>query len=345
MKFLSGIISATVAATLFLAGCAGGPDRTEGGKYGDRSTFAEGEIKLPANYNKKNYRKLLLGVVVSNVAIDPRNGKQLASANPAQGLSTRLQTEMAKLKRFSVFSAFNRGGVTLFKSLEDVGDAKMPTDVNMRSLDIVLTLNLMLSVEKHARHSDNLLIYRVEVDANCEDLKTHEVKFAEKARGEVRRVQFISLRDRRNGVGFHNARPEDERQAFQEAALQAIAVIANKLGNYYPVGGRITGMLGDRMTLDKGFEHGIGKDMQIAIYTTVSGVDVPLAVAEASPADKTANLKVWRWNMEDEYASAIIRDIRSDRNWLSRNECYGVGLRMAVPPEWDRQDKLEDRTR
>lgn len=343
MKTSLFAFGAMAASVLFLAGCASAPapDVTEGGKYGDRSTFAQGEIKLPANYNKSNFRKLLLGVVVSNVAIDPRSGKQIASANPAQGLSTRLQTEMAKLKRFSVFSAFNRGGVTFFKSLEDVGDAKMPANVNMRELDIVLTLNLMLTVEKHERHSDNLLIYEVEVDANCEDLKTHEVKFAEKARGQVRRVEKISLRGRRMG-GYNQ---DDVRQAFQQAALQAIAVIANKLGNYYPVGGRITGMLGDRMTLDKGFEHGIGKDMQVAIYTTVSGVDVPLAIAEASPADKTANLKVWRWNTEDEYAAAIIKDIQADRNWLSKNECYGVGLRMAVPPEWDRQDKLEDRTR
>ena len=328
-----------MAAVLFLAGCASGPDLTEGGKYGDRSTFARGEIKMPANYNKENYRKLLLGVVVSNVRIDPNSGKQIVSANPAQGLSTRLQTEMAKLKRFSVFSAFNRGGVTLFKSLEDVGDAKMPASVNMRELDIVLTLNLMLTVERHERHSDNLLIYEVEVDANCEDLKTHEVKFAEKAKGQVRRVEKISLRGNRMG-GY---RQDDARQAFQQAALHAIAIIANKLGNYYPVGGRITGLLGDRMTLDRGFEQGVGKDMQMVVYAPVSGVDVPLGIAEASPADKTANLKVWRWNTEDQYASRIIAQMDEDLEWLQKHECYAVSLRMAVPPEWDRDDENLDR--
>lgn len=343
MKHKLLFFSAFSAVAFFFSGCSSTSDvdLTEGGKYGDRSTFAEGEIKMPANYNKNNFRKLLMGVVVQNVKIDPKSGKQIASANAAQGLSTRLQTEMAKLKRFSVFSAFNRGGVTFFKSLEDVGDAKMTQETTMRSLDIVLTLNLMLSMEKHERHSDNLLIYEVEVDANCEDLKTREVKFAEKAKGSVRRVEKISLRGKRMG-GYHQ---DDTRQAFQQAAMMAISSIANKLGNYYPVGGRVTGMLGSRMTMDKGFEHGVGKDMQMVVYAPVSGVDIPLGIAEASPADNSSNLKIWRWNEKDEDAAVLIKEIKHDRNWIKKNECYAVGLRMAVPPEWDRNEKIEDRTR
>ena len=81
------------AALLFTA-CSSVSDSTEGGKYADRSTFAKGEIKLPANYNKDNFRKILLGVVVQNVKIDPNTKKHLPSANPAVDLSTRLQTEM-----------------------------------------------------------------------------------------------------------------------------------------------------------------------------------------------------------------------------------------------------------
>lgn len=334
------MLMASVA--IFLWGCASTnvqPDLTQGGRFGDRSMFAEGEIKMPANYNKDNFRKLLMGVVVQNVKIDPVSGKQLASANPAQGLSTRLQTEMAKLKRFSIFSAFNRGGVTFFKSLEDVGDANMSGEVNMRQMDLVLTLNLMLTLEKHERATDNLLIFEVEVDANCEDLKTHEVKFAEKAKGQVKRVEKISLTGSRMG-GYSQ---DDVRQAFTQASLKAISIIANKLGNYYPVGGRITGLLGDRMTLDRGFEQGVGKDMQMVVYAPVNGVDVPIAIAEASPADKSANLKVWRWNTEDQYARRIMAQMNEDLEWLQKHECYAVSLRMAVPPEWDRDNENLDR--
>jgi len=152
-------------------------------------------------------------------------------------------------------------------------------------------------------------------------------------------VEKISLTGTRMG-GYNQ---DDARQAFTQACLKAIAVIANKLGNYYPVGGRITGLLGDRMTLDRGFEQGVGKDMQMVVYAPVSGVDVPLGIAEASPADKTANLKVWRWNTEDQYASRIIAQMDEDLEWLQKHECYAVSLRMAVPPEWDRDDENLDR--
>lgn len=321
------------AMCIVLCGCTS-TDLTEGGKYADRSTFEKGEIKLPANYNKENFRKLLLGVLVKNVKVK-QDGKQRASQNAAEGLSARLQTEMAKLKRFSVFSIHNNGRA-YFQSLDDVGKAKMQ-EMDPRKLDITLTLSMILSKEVHERSSDNLMIYEVEIDANCEDCKTGEVKFAEKAKGKVERVEKISLSGRRMG-GYNQ---DDERQAFLQAALQAISTIANKIGNYYPVGGRITGILGDRMTLDRGFEQGVGKDMQMCVYAPVSGVDIPLAVAEAYPSDKSANLKVWRWNTDDEYAKEIIAEMKKDRKWVMNNDIFAVGLRMAVPPEWDREVKEE----
>jgi hypothetical protein len=123
------------------------------------------------------------------------------------------------------------------------------------------------------------------------------------------------------------------------------SVLHSKSGNYYPVGGRVTGILGDRMTVDKGFEHGIGKDMQMIVFAPVSGVDVPIGVAEASPADKTSNIKVWRWNTDDEYAEEIIKEMRKDRSWIKKNECFAVSLRMAVPPEWDQDPKDLDRVK
>ena len=83
----------------------------------------------------------------------------------------------------------------------------------------------------------------------------------------------------------------------------------------------------------------------MVVYAPVSGVDVPIGIAEASPADKTSNLKIWRWNKDDEYASEIIKEMRSDRKWIMKNQCFAVGLRMAVPPEWDQDEKVEDRTK
>ena len=288
------------------------------------------EIALPANYNKNNYRKLLLGVAVNDIGV--KAGE--ISPNVVQTLSTRLQTEMAKLKRFSVFSAHNRGGVLLFQSLADVGDAKMP-DKNPREMDLILSASITVSKEKTERKYDDLLIYEVECDFSCEDIRTGEVKFAEKATGRTARAVKFGLGGRRVG-GYSE---EDEKQAINNAAMKAIAVAANKLGNYYPVGGQITGMLSTRMTMDKGFEHGVGKDMVMTVYASVSGVDVPVARAVASPSDLTSSLKIMQWNDDDEDAEPIVDEIRKDRNWLKNNKLYAVGIGLATPPEWENQYK------
>lgn len=318
--------AAAVLAVLF-AGCAQEDLQLEPelATYG-RDTLKKGELKLPANYNKENFRKLLLGVMVNKPDLKTND----LSPEVSRSLSTRLQTEMAKLKRFSVFSAHNRNGVTFFESLADVGDAKMPTEINRRALDLVLTASITVTREKQDRYNDSLLIYEVECDFNCEDLKTGEVKFAEKAKGRATR-SVIMIGGRFAG-GYDAAKEE---QAVNQAAMKALTVAANKLGNYYPVGGKITGLLGDRMTLDKGFEQGVAGKMQMVVYASVSGVDIPVAVAEAAPASDSSNLKVWRWNTDDKDARAIIDEIRRDRNWLKNNELYAVSFGMAIPPEWE----------
>ncbi len=319
-------ISILAGVLALLAGCADRDIQLEPdmATYG-RESLKEGEIKFPANYNRENYRKLLLGVVVNKPSVKAGD----IPPEISQTLSTRLQTEMAKLKRFSVLSTHN-DGTSFFQSLADVGEAKMPESIDPRQLDLILSAAVTISKEKQDRYNDSLLIYEVECDFNCVEIKNKEVKFAEKAKGRTARsVIFIGGRY----AGGYDANKEE--QAIINAAMKALAVAANKLGNYYPVGGRITGMLGNRMTLDKGFEHGVSGNMQMVVYTTVAGVDVPIAIAEASPSSTTSNLNVWRWNTEDTNARELIEEIRKDRNWLKSNELYAVSYGMATPPEWE----------
>jgi len=326
-----GIISFGCLLALLLAGCSS----KEIALDPTHTTFSyenvcKQEIQLPANYNKNNYRKLLLGVAFSDVGTKAGD----ISPNIVQTLSTRLQTEMAKLKRFSVFSAHNRGGMILFQNLADVGEAKMP-DKNPKEMDLILSAAITVSKEKTERKYDDLLIYEVECDFNCEDIRTGEVKFAEKARGRTARAVKFGLGGRR--VGGYNE--EDELQAIYNAAMKALSVAANKLGNYYPVGGRITGMLGQRMTMDKGFEHGVEGNMVMVVYASVCGVDVPVALAEAAPSDATSNLVIKKWNTKDGDAKPIIKEMTKDRNWFKGNELYAVSFGMAKPPEWENEYK------
>lgn len=300
--------------------------------YGKKD-FKRGEIELPANFSTENFRKLTLGVAFNDISVKAGD----ISPEIVQTLSSRLQTEMSKLRRFTVFSAHNRGGVQFFQALADVGDADMSIaeEVEMKSLDLVLSASITVSKERQERYNHDEIIYEVECDFSCEDLKTRTVKFAEKAMGRSVRTQAFSLSGQK--LGGHVADTlEDERQAIYHAAMQAVAVMANKLGNTFPVGGRVIGILpsGTRFAIDKGFEHGIGKDQQMILYADYFGVKLPLAVAEAVPETTQSSALIYRWNNWDKDAKPIIKDIQKG-NWQNY-KLYAVGYGMPIPPEWEK---------
>ncbi len=291
------------------------------------------EISLPMNYSTDNFRKIQMGVAFEAVdGVDKKTGEPLIVS---KNLSTRLQTEMAKLKRFTIFSAHNREGVTFFRELADVdSDVNLQDAEDARNIDIVLTGTITVTKERNDRYNDTLLIYEVECDFSCEDLRTRTVKFAEKAKGRTARKQVLSYTGRKM-AGYSEA---DEQQAIEHAAMKALAVVANKLGNTFPVGGKITGVSssGERMTLDKGFEDGIGKAQQCVIYVDDGGVDIPIALGEASPSTNSSNISIYKWNTRDRDADPLVEEFQeTPRQFLKNNKVYAVGYGLSVPPEWE----------
>ena len=311
-----------------------------------RESLASKPIHLPANYSTQNFRKLQLGVAFEAVGgVDKSTGQPLEIS---KDLSTRLQTEMAKLKRFTVFSAHNRGGVTFFKELADVdGDVNLKEASEVREVDLILSARVSVTKERHDRYNDTLIINEVECDFSCEDLKTRTVKFAEKAKGRTARKKIISL----TGVALAGYDEKaDQEQAVTQAAMKALAVVANKLGNTYPVGGALLGCStsGERLQMDKGFEDGIGKNQQCVVFVNDGGVDIPLGLAEANPASDSANLTVYKWNDKDPDAKLILAEFRKDpKGYFSSNKMFAVGYGLPLPPEWENAyaDSMDEQKR
>lgn len=166
------------------------------------------EITLPMNYSTENFRKLQMGVAFDSIGgVDKKTGQPL-TIDP--NLSTRLQTEMAKLKRFTIFSAHNRGGVMFFQDLGDVdSDVSLAEAEDVRNIDIILTGKITVTKERQDRYNDTVIIYEVECDFSCEDLKTRTVKFAEKAKGRTARKVLLSFSGRKM-AGFDD--PMNSRQ-------------------------------------------------------------------------------------------------------------------------------------
>lgn len=295
------------------------------------------EIEMPANYSIDNFRKLQMGVAFEVLpGVDTKSGEPLL-INPA--LSKRLEGEMCKLKRFTIFSMHNRGGVTFFQEVADVdGQVNLREATNIKEIDLILTASVRVTKSRVDRYNDTILIYEVSCDVSCEDLKTRTVKFAETARGRTARKVLLSYTGKLR-AGFDEA---DEQQAIEQAATKALASVANKLGNTFPVGGAISGMTasGERMTMRAGSEEGIGDKQQCVVFVDDGGVDVPIALAEAAPKNNgTSSLMVYRWAKTAD-AKPLVRELRENgRAFLRNNRVYAVGYGLPVPPAWS-DDKM-----
>lgn len=227
-----------VIALSMLAGCATAPSARGPipAKYYSKAELEDlDEVKLPPNYSVDNSRKMQMGMNVKVVAGD---GKTKIDKT----LSGRMQTEMAKLKRFEIFSLHNRSKV----ELDAIGDldeeVKVVSADNVKASDLMLTGTIKVTVAENELRNERVFVYSADGDFSCEDAKTRTVYFAEKARGVWDRKVRYSL----TGQAHGNV---SEAQAIQIACLRCLAIVANKLGNTFPTGGRVTNITGSGDTM------------------------------------------------------------------------------------------------
>jgi hypothetical protein len=327
-----------VAGLALFCGCASAPETIDLGPK--LTTFSEEElmkaprIQLPPGYNTDNFRKIRMNVFVQSIdgkeKVVNSDGTLVERALAAsQNLGARLQGAMAELNRFTVRSDFNRGAALVENIRKGEEDVKQDADI---SLSCMVTA----TKEKEKRYNDTLVIYEVDVDYSCEDLKTGDVAFSGHAKGRTARSQFVGITGRVTG-GFQDT-PENEKQAIEQAALKALVEIANRLGNEYPAGGRITGTTatGEKLTLDKGELDGIGVNQMCVVFVNDGGVDIPIALAAAFPKKTgSSQLEVRRWNDKDKDAKPLVKFFKANpKGFLADNKVYAVGYGMPVPPAW-----------
>jgi len=326
------------AALAVLCGCATNTGESHAGVYTTGSDILDAkELALPANYDVQNMdRKLQMLVAVAATKGQTEGAKEGIEIDPA--LSARLQTEMAKLKRFTIHSTHNNAAGDLAANLADVGVVGVKEASGQKDIDLTLSVSLTATRERQRVDDGNVWIYEVECDCNCRDEKTQTVKFAEKVRGEARRHQLISMRNKR-AAGFDE---RTQQGAITEAAMKALANLAKKLGNTFPVGGTVTGMTpsGETMMFDCGFEQGIFKNQQTVVFVDYMGVDIPIAAGTAEPGKDKSRLAVRRWNDDNKDAKAVIEELRrSPAAFFKTYKTYAVGYGIPIPPEWETFDR------
>ena len=331
------ILVASCVAVIYVCGCSTPTGESHARVYtSGKDIKEEAELALPANYDVQNLdRKLQMLVAVAANKAQSQGDKEGLNIDPS--LSTRLQTDMAKLKRFTIHATHNNVAGDLAADLADIGEVSVSEATEQRDIDLTLSVSMTATRERIRVEDGNVWIYEVECDCNCRDEKTHTVRFAEKVLGRARRHQLIAL-----GVRMAGFDEKTQQRAITEAAMQALANLAKKLGNTFPVGGKVTGMTpsGETMMFDRGFEQGIFKNQQVVVFVDYMGVDIPVAAGTAEPGKDKSRLAIRRWNDTNKDAKIVIDELRrSPMEFFKCYKTYAVGYGIPIPPEWETFDR------
>ena len=297
----------------------------------DRDTVSSQPVELPGNYNIENYRKLTLATLPGPIVSDAFDDANL------RYMSLRLQSELFKVKRFSV-AALHGTDSTVLQTLEDLGEVEMAQQERPTKIDLLASWNTTIHPESYNYGRTTEITFVCSINLTCKDLRTGQIRLSKDLDIRVKRTQIRDSTGMMISGGFEYNSDAAVQGLMQDIATQAAIRIANEIGNEYPIGGRVTGVLGtELMAMDKGAEQGIEKGTQMVVYTSVGGIDLPLANAYASPSSNTAQLSVYRWNDDNKYVRKIQKQIEADPNWLKNHELYAVSCGMAVPPRWQRK--------
>lgn len=286
------------------------------------------DIQFPANYSAENFKDLKVAV---SVKVEGRGAQGAIDIDP--GLSRRLQGQVAELKRFTVYNLFVKDGLQQYEELQDVGDAKLAERVATIRPDYVLNVMVNLKEEKHRQtmHRGEVVQARgemvfvvAECDANCIDLGTDTVYFSEKSRGRA----FCGLK-----AGYDSNAEKKLAKARDVAAKNAIVEMCNRIGSYFPVGGKVTDVspTGKSLQVDSGTDFGLGPAQQCVVFVRDEDVDIPLALAEAETGKRESKMVIYKWNDDDPDARPWIDLYRKNASaFVDDNDIYVVG--WGLPP-------------
>ncbi len=327
-----------VLAALLLAGCAGmqGKMQVEPDLYTTSKSDYENTrkpIELPQNYSTRNYKRLI--VAVNFFANEDAESYKDVSM---ETVSSMMETEISKLKRFTIVSRhLGQKGKAAEKRFQDMGTTEARSRMrfgNGLNADYGLVAGVSAVKEEYDRVDHNELLYIIRVDYQLVDFETDEIIEADTADGRAVRKIFRLPSGKIIG-GFDQSQEID---AINQASINALKVIANKMGNKLPIGGQITGFRGNRFQIDKGYENGFMGKQVVTLYMSDMGIDLPLAVGEVTPGAQQSPGKIIRWTNDPDIQD-LVAEIKADPMLFRKNEIFAVSNGMPTPPEWDKNYK------
>ncbi len=292
-------------------------------------------IELPDNYDINYFRKVRIAAYFEQINFeDPSKPGSLDNHT----LNTLLENEISRTKRFIVYSRQStasereKAWQILRNSADDRFNIAMNED--LKNPEWLLEVTSILGRNKRALRGGEEAVFYVRLSAKLIDPRTMEIVHSFPpitAKSDPKRY-FVSISGKYLG-GFKIHDQKQLMEAYLEAANRGIAVLVNRVMNYFPVGGRVVGYYNGRFSIDKGIRDGFAKKQTVVLFTSAGGVDIPLASGVVTPAATKGSGKILAWKNDP-----MAQDIRKKltvmgQDYLRSHAIYAVSV--GSPQGWE----------
>ncbi len=275
----------------------------------------------------QNFKKLTLGFAVSDKTglqfIGHSDIPEKTKEDVKKAFLPFLQKVYTGAHRFNILSIYNTDGHRELKHISEQGIVDLP-ESEVPTLDRLVSLAFTVSTDTKVINGPiRLKTYTVRCNYNEIDAGDGDGAISKEA-DYCEGYSYIRYNVNKQIV--------DDSKYILAACYMAAEQLYRKLYMKYLPGGRITGMLGNNMTLNTGTNDGISANEQMQVYTIINNTVLPLAYATAQPHKNTSNLEVWRWNTSNKFAKQIIRQMQNDINFIKNGDViYAISMGVPAP--------------
>lgn len=297
-------------------------------------------IKVPAGYNIKEFVKLSIAPYVVELKMDDSDSSTIDEGMPVELLGG----EFSRSERFTVLTrtctacdyevAFQAEN-TEEKGAIELGKAKNP--------DYILQMSVLLGESKGLIEKDgakfHTITYKSTVSAKLIDGTTKEIKHSFPSI-RMNLEPKLYAKSKNNGflAGFKYFDEKIVNQAYQDATALSIQVLASRVMEQFPVGGKAKNYKRNKFSLNVGSNQGIpkqGKKIPAILFLDDDGITTALASGFIIPGgSEVSQFHVLQWKTSDSEAKNIQKDLNKEgKAYLKSNKIYAVSV--GTPENWE----------
>jgi len=276
-------------------------------------------------------------------------------------VNSEVEAQIARMKRFSVYSIYNKGGQDLAREMGDLGLAREMDTGQLPSPDAILNVEAMINTEENfdKTQAEKLVVCTATVVYNLTDSTGKILSDTQHASGtirtpkpegnqkledmkNVRRIvqRYDAVTDEWKEVGgFDPRNPEVANALVKQTIEEPLKGLVGRLALALPVTTQVTGLNASKTTfaIRAGQKNGVFKGTKVVVWCEQGDFTYPIASTVAEPVMDKSNLKIVSWNDADPDAKEIIAKIKSggipddlkDKIWATTE---GIPLEEMLAP-------------